>query len=591
MCSPDVKTRSLQTKETAMDKNPLPCPCSLLCPYALSFAGAFLTALLLALSFPPAEISFFAWIALVPVLVTLRIRPAAAEQGEVGKSREGQGRGGRSRGGQGRAELLALWLAGLCFGMAGFFWIRHVTWPGMFLIGFYVSLYFLVFCVFVRWLSFGKGIPLALAAPLVWTALEYVRGILFGGLPWLFLAHTQYKASVVIQIADLAGTAGVTFWIVAVNGALADAAICLWRPSTALKPKPVPILAAAAGVLLLTLSAQFYGSYRLATIVTRPGPRIALIQGNVPQEVKNQPTAEQIDEIFARHVAMTTNAQSAPSHPDLVIWPETMAPPGLFDEALDLGTRYSEWRDLFRPRQRHSNLLVGSIHYVPGAGTHKVYNSVYFFPTGGSTSTQRYDKIHLVPFGEYVPLKPILGWIVGPFVPYEVGLTPGTMPAMIEVSGRRFVPVICFEDAFPELVADFARNGQKMDFIVNVTNEGWFKDGAELDQHLAIAVFRAVECRAGFVRAANTGISAFISPTGHIVSKLTDNGKDREIAGILHGVATTTDSRSPYLTAGEWLGKTCSAATALWALVLALPTIWKRCVRTPQTRGQTRPKF
>jgi apolipoprotein N-acyltransferase len=161
--------------------------------------------------------------------------------------------------------------------------------------------------------------------------------------------------------------------------------------------------------------------------------------------------------------------------------------------------------------------------------------------------------------------------MVGPFIPFEDGLTPGEERTLFEVGGSHFAVLICFEDMFPRLVADFARGEQKLDFIVNITNEGWFKDGSELDLHLAGAVFRAIECRAGFVRAANTGISAFVSPTGRITSTLTVDGRDREVAGVLHGRSLSTDTRSPYLAVGESFAWLCVAGCGLSLAAAAWP--------------------
>jgi len=511
----------------------------------LIVAGSAATVALLALSFAPAEISFLAWFALVPVLVVLGRHP-------------------------GRLGLVVLWLAGMAFGAVGFFWLRHVTWLGTVLLAFYLSVYFFLFCVSVRWMSFRRGIPLALAAPLAWTALEYLRGTLMTGFPWLFLAHSQYRALPVIQIADLTGAAGVTFWIAAVNGAVADVACWLLRSQPAVKRSRVA--AAGAVVALITVAALAYGWHRLNTLVVREGPRIALVQGNIPQDVKNRLSDDDISDMFFAHVRLTEKAQASSPPPDLVIWPETMAPPYALD---DWNNRPdNEWLDVLARLQRRSDLVVGA-SACPDINERKVYNSVFFLPRGGRGGTRRFDKIHLVPFGEYVPLKWLIGWIVGPMVPYREGLHAGSRHVLFETRGWRFAPTICFEDGFPELVADFARGEDKMDFIVNVTNEGWFRDGTELDQHLAIAVFRAVECRAGFIRAANTGISAFISPTGRIVSKLTVSSKgagrrDREVAGVLHGVAMTADGRSPYLAVGELFGTVCAAG---WFFCMILPVV------------------
>jgi len=329
---------------------------------------------------------------------------------------------------------------------------------------------------------------------------------------------------------------------------------------------------AGAVVSLVSAGALLYGRHRLQTVVTKNGPRVAVIQGNIPQDVKNVLTIENLVEIFAGHLALTDRAQKVSEPPDLVIWPETMAPyggldpiePGVLEEA-DI-ERLTE-RQLFQrlcvmhltPRQRWSDLLISSV-CVLGDKDHPIlHNSAYLLPRGKRGAEFRYDKIHLVPFGEYVPMKGLIGWIVAPLIPYEHGVTPGAGPKLFECKGWRFAPTICYEDAFPGLVADFARGPEKMDFIVNVTNEGWFKDGIELDQHLAIAVFRAIECRAGFIRAANTGISAFINPTGQILSKLEVDGRDREVSGVLHGFATATDVRSPYLTPLPWADSWVSA--------------------------------
>lgn len=566
-------------------------------------AGAALTVLLLSLSFPRAEIDLLVWCALVPLLVVLARPP-------------------------GRLGWLILWVAGQAFGTIGFLWIRHVTWVGTFALGFYISLYFVVFCGSVRRLSYRWRLPLALSAPLAWTALEYIRGVFLGGLPWLFLAHTQYRQLSIIQIADVTGAPGVTFWIVAVNGALADALALFLRKYAPIGGNKQPsfarervVLAGVLFVLTFSVIAQAYGSFRLNTTVVVNGPRIAVVQGNIPQEIKNLMVSEDTDTrlarlnaIFETHVELTRSAQSFTPAPQLVIWPETMAPHGLFDRDYENLCRqfvatieqreqfgrwnsseekrripreasnvrreleyYDNWRRLIRELQTRSDLLIGAGRYSVrqhGQG-YEIghYNSVYYFRRGDSSVSGRYDKIHLVPFGEYVPLRGLTGWLVHRVVPGMQDLEAGLEQTLFQVAGWRFAPTICFEDAFPELVADFGRGRERMDFIVNVTNEGWFKDGAELDEHLAIGVFRAVECRVGLVRAANTGISAFIAPTGRVISKLVVNGRDREVRGVLHGVATTAKHDSPYLCVGETFGKVCFVVwtlSILFGIVLSV---------------------
>jgi apolipoprotein N-acyltransferase len=496
-----------------------------------------------------------------------------------------------------RWGVLILWLAGQTYGTIGFLYIRHVSWAGTLLLGFYISLYFVVFCASVRWLAYRKGLPLTLVAPLVWTALESLRGWLLTGLPWLYLAYTQYEALTVIQVADLAGTAGVTFWLVAVNGAFTDAVrlVVRLRPT----PRPNVALGTAAAVLALSVGAQVYGWVRLRTLPVRRGPRVAVVQGNIPQDVKNQATVASMGAMFERHIELTRPALEHEPAPDLVIWPETMAPAGMFDEAYNRFCReqlralsrirhtaqyseqyetwhrqlrkreraLSEWQALLQPLRQRVPLLVSAVSHVvarPGGETEiDSHNSAYLLLPGRDRPVGRYDKLHLVPFGEYVPMRPLLGWAVGPLIPHD--LEPGDRPAVFEVEGWRFAPTICYEDGFPALVAKRVRDG-RADCVVNVTNEGWFKDGSELDEHLAIAAFRAVEGRVGVIRAANTGISAFVAPTGRVVSKLTDEaGRDREIAGVLHGIAMGCPRQPLYLALGDWLGTLC---LAVWFLAL-----------------------
>jgi len=519
---------------------------------ALTGASA-LSALLLTLAFPPAELSFLAWFALAPMLVALRVR-------------------------WGKLGLLTLCLTGMAYGALGFSWARHVTWLGMFLLGLYLSVYWIVFAALTRWLSFRRGLPLALVAPVTWTALECIRGVALTGLPWLFLSHTQYRALPVIQIADVTGAAGVTFWLVACNGLVADV-ICLlrgWEPGSRRRRT----LAAGLGVLALCAASLGYGLYRLETIVVEEGPPVAATQGNIPQSVKKVVTEDTFRDMFHTYLGLTIQALAAPEPPHLILWPETMARPYMFDsrnnwDRLNNRPRMNRWVLALSKHQRNADLLI-SANSGPDPETRPDYNSVFLLPRGGKgtarpdgRTTARYDKIHLVPFGEYVPLKKLIGWIVGPMVPYQFGMAPGSEHVLYEVSnapGWHYAPTICFEDAFPSLVADFGRGDRHMDFIVNLTNEGWFLDGTELDQHLAIAVFRAVECRAGFIRSANTGISAFVSPTGEIVSTLVVDGKDRQVKGVLHGVAMRTQSTSPYLVVGELFGTLC--VVGLFCMIL-----------------------
>ncbi|MFW6107604.1 MAG: hypothetical protein ACOC70_00255, partial [bacterium] len=238
-------------------------------------AGGLGSAALLILAFPPTGASALAWVALVPLLVALRARP-------------------------GKWGWLILWLAGFVFGTGGFFWARHVVWYLPAPLALYISFYFLLFCAAVRWLGFEKGFPFAVAAPLTWTALEVVRSVFLSGLPWLLLAHTQYRVLPVVQMAEWTGAAGVTFLVAGVNGLLAD--VILRFPKGRAPSRRLPALAAGAGVVLLGAGALWYGFARLRSVEVIEGPRVAAIQGNIPQSIKKEWSEESVEAMFDRYL-------------------------------------------------------------------------------------------------------------------------------------------------------------------------------------------------------------------------------------------------------------------------------------------------
>jgi apolipoprotein N-acyltransferase len=222
---------------------------------------------------------------------------------------------------------------------------------------------------------------------------------------------------------------------------------------------------------------------------------------------------------------------------DLLVWPETMVPGLLNIDPALTGRKIDERsQELVKSLaiQAKSNLLMGGTAIGLAEDGQRFYNSAFFYNKEGKF-IRRYDKIHLVPFGEYTPLKSIFPFLAR-LVPYEVGLSSGRERTIFEldtVRGNkyRFGVVICYEDTVAPLVREFKKGGA--DFILNITNDGWFRDSAELDMHLTIMVFRAVENRVGMVRAANTGISSFVSPVGEIYAEFSKDNKRREIEGVL----------------------------------------------------------
>lgn len=571
-------------------------------------AASLLSALLLRLSFPVPGWFPLAWAALAPWFVLLR----------VGSRRE-------ALLGSGAMGLAA---AALCLS-----WQYIVTVPGGIGLSIYVGLYFVLFGLLARAVVRRFRMPLVLAAPVLWVGCEFLRSILFTGFPWMFLGHTQFPFKPLIQASDLFGAYAVSFILAASNAALAEAALAWWRGEGAWRHVALGAAFAAA----LAGAALAYGAWRLASLELHEGPRIGIVQGNIPQEIKNQLTLETVAKIFAEHRELTLElAARAEGQPlDLVVWPETMVQLPLnhpeypvirqFREAIgglalivraplligahaevgvdrDVeaeadgtvraitdGEITTEDRAYLLPH--YADPATGArpirrIHVREGQQVRKgdvlasyeslVFNSAYLFRPGAApTRADRYDKTHLVPFGEYIPLPGLLGFLKK-MVPMGKGFSAGDRLNLLEAAGTRFGILICFESAFPGIARGYVArdDGPGADFLINISNDGWFKGSHELDQHLAICGFRAVECRIGIVRSVNSGISAIIEPTGRVRHIVADaSGRRKLVSGIAIGPVSVRQGLSFYVRHGDLFAGGCLAlsALALLALLAARP--------------------
>jgi apolipoprotein N-acyltransferase len=254
-----------------------------------------------------------------------------------------------------------------------------------------------------------------------------------------------------------------------------------------------------------------YGYYKLLrTKNYELSTKISVIQANIPQDLKWDTKAK--DFIFNEYFSLS--AAAARENPDLIIWPEAASPAIIGEEP-----QYFEKIKLFA-RNVKIPLLFGAVTLEGGV----YYNSALLISRQGELLA-RYNKLHLVPFGEYVPLKSIFGFLETIVPIGEVAFGKDYTIFQLPPSGSRplanFAVLICFEDLFPELSRKFKRQG--VDFLVNVTNDAWYKKTTAPFQHLQASVFRAVENRVNLIRAANTGVSAFISPSGKIISLLSDS--------------------------------------------------------------------
>ncbi len=452
--------------------------------------------LLAAAAFPPLGWWPLAWIAWVPLLLSAR---------------------GVSAGGAFRRGLLA----GIVASLGIFHWIVVVIHTyghapmafalfTLLLLAAYLALYPAAWAAGAARLGRLGEVPAILLGACLWVALELVRTHLISGFPWALLGNSQAPFLPLIQISEWTGAYGVSFVVILANLALAALAGDLREARPPLRPW---IRTAAIALVIALIVAA--GAGRKAGIETRARARrpviVGLVQGNVPQDVKWDPAF--VLESLRRHVALTMDA--AEKSPDLIVWPEA-ATTFFFQDGEALSKVIRDATD-----QARAPIFFGSSAYEPtGAGPgreRRYYNSAFLVRPGGQRDG-RYDKIHLVPFGEYVPFRRLLPFLSRVATGIAAGdFTPGEAPVIFPIDGRRFGALICYEGIFPELSRDLVNHGA--DLLVNITNDAWFGRSGAPGQHLQMAAFRAVEERTGMARAANTGISALIQPTGEITAR------------------------------------------------------------------------
>jgi apolipoprotein N-acyltransferase len=458
----------------------------------ITYGPAFISGLLLVVCFPTIDLFLVAWFALVPFLFSLY------DKGPKQAFRAGM-------------------VLGVTYFFGTLYWIYHSInhYGGVSLIGsvaivvllcLYLSLYTGVFALLFSTTIRRTKLPALLLAPAFWVVLEFLRSYIFTGFPWSSIGYSQYKFLGIIQIADITGIYGISFLVVAVNGALAD--IFLIKRRTGDMPL-FPLSYTVIGFAVLAVFVIFtvvYGQVRLRQ--ERPGQqfRASVIQGDIEQDKKWDPSYQ--DDVMGIYKNLSLEASS--SSPSLIVWPETAVPFFFGSEK-----RYTE--DLIDfERRLDSYLLFGSV-LVKGKTDHKylLSNSAVLLDKSGRVSYV-YDKIHMVPFGEYIPLHKIL-FFINKLVVGIGDYTPGDQYLKAVTPFGQFATLICYEIIFPGLVRKFYANGG--DFMVTITNDAWFGRTTGPYQHFSMAVFRAVENRKPVIRAANTGVSGFIDSNGRIISR------------------------------------------------------------------------
>lgn len=483
-----------------------------------------LSGILIALSFPDPGLSLLAWIALIPMLVALE-----------GSSPRTAFRIGITCGITAYAFIL-YWL-NIVFTQYG-----HLPWavsvPVYLLLVLWLAMFYGVSAGISR-LGELVGIKAVFSLPVAWVAFDFIRSFLFSGFAWAMLGHSQFRTLPLIQIADLAGVYGITMLIVLAN-------VVLYRAVRAVFGADVPYPVKSALVMLLLLAGTlFYGFSRLnepESAGSKP-LRVALIQGNIPQDVKWSP--EFRDKTVAVYERLTRKA--AKDGVDLVVWPESAVPFFFQDEALQA----ERIRNLARELNAH--ILLGSPAHELRNGRTTFLNSAFMLSPSGET-TGRADKLHLVPFGEYVPLGNILTFInkivvgIGDFAPGQQAVT-------LDARGIKLGIQVCYEVIFPELARKYVKAGARI--LVAITNDAWFGRSSAPCQHLSIAVFRAIETRTPMIRAANTGITAIIDQNGHIRSMTA-----LFVEGFRTGEVQPGSGESLYLKIGDAPALLCLLLTA-----------------------------
>ena len=526
--------------------------------------------LLLSLALAPVNQFYFAWAGLAPWMLAVsmaRSKKSAFAWGFAG---------------------------GWAFFLANMWWLWFVSIPGMFALTLYLAIFWAACAIVVRAVlhressAFVYPLPSILVLATSWTAFEWLRGnVSFlgkQGLPWLYIGQTQSPLLVMCQIADATSVLGVSFWIAMVNALL----VVLYLNRAQLR-RTIP---AVIAVTVILVAIGVYGAFRTAQDTQFPGPTVLVVQSNYKQSNTGEKGAP-MREIVDFHVRTTRAAlhelTSRGQQVDLVVWSETMMPP-LNDSALReaRGSRQGELWQRARDEiariatEFHTAMLVGGIMHDDWQVRDEYVlpqdrrNTAYFFDRGGRLSEARYDKIHLVPFGEYIPFKesvpPLYRLFIklGPNYYEEYALTRGTKMTVFELKRdgaggatgpHRFVAPICFEDIVPSMVARMLHEpgsgaARRADFLVNITNDGWFRAG-QMPQHLQAALFRSIEHRVATARSVNTGISGFVDPVGRVGGTVPAETEGWSAQRLLLDRRVT-----PYTRVGDAFPITCVALTA-----------------------------
>ena len=506
-------------------------------------ALAVISGLALAAAFPKVDLSLLAWVAFVPLLYAI----------------EGESP---------RRVFLYAWLQGFAGYVASIYWIAitlhnftslHVyqAIAPMLLLAAVLALFTAVSFTVAVYTAARLRIPIVITLPLTWTGIEWLRTYFPIGFPWNLLGYTAYRNLELIQFAEFTGVYGVSALIV-----FANAVVYM----VAFQTHPRRTQAASLGTLTVLMAAAFiFGSIRMRNVTARAaqGPlKVAMVQGDIPQSIKWDPAF--LESSFKVYWEQSTAA--AQRGADLIVWPEAAAafffqPEDRYPAAFAQDALYRQ-RLLTLATQAGAPILFGAPALGVENGRAGFYNRAYLVAPDRRVEGW-YDKIQLVPFGEYVPLRSLFGYFVNRVVAGFGDMFAGRVQTVFQVKGAKLGVLICYESIFPNLSRSVVRDGAEI--LVNITNDAWYGESSAPYQLLAMAAMRSVETKVPLVRVANTGISAVIEPTGRITAPTPLFTRGTQTAEVYWRRELTV-----YARVGDLFAATCFALTVAGLIVAYL---------------------
>ena len=506
-------------------------------------ALAVASGLALALAFPNFDFNFAAWLALVPLLYAI----------------EGEAH---------RKVFLYAWLQGFVCYAASLYWItitlHHFADVRVILAVLPMLLLAAVIALFTgaafwaaSFIAARLGLALVVTLPIVWTAVEWIRTYFPIGFPWNLLGYAAYQNLTLIQFAEFTGVYGISALIVMFNAVIYT--VIFRRESPRLQGLSLGVLSTLIAV------AWIFGTLRIGELQNeRPARslKFAMVQGDIPQSIKWDPHF--LESSFSIYEQQTEEAARLGA--DLIVWPEAAAafffqPTEQYPAAFAEDAPYRQ-RLLQLAADTGNPILFGAPALATADGRLGFYNRAYLVSGSGAIEAW-YDKMQLVPFGEYVPWRSVLGYFVNRVVAGFGDMFAGSRQTIFDFKGARLGVLICYESIFPDLSRMAVKRGA--DILINITNDAWYGDSSAPYQLLAMAAMRAVETKVPLVRVANTGISAVIEPTGQIRARTPLFKRGTEIERVGWAPRSTV-----YSIVGDLFAEICFALAAI-ALIVAYP--------------------